>query len=135
VKIESKIGKSPNSDQKIFDFITNFNNFKELLPEGKVSQWESSEEQCSFHVDPVGKVGLQIIEKKPHSLIKISSIPEFSNYQFTIWIQLKQVNEGDTHIKVTIEPKVNMMLLPMIKGPLKQFVDGLVVKIEEFDFR
>ncbi len=135
MKIESKIGKSPNSDQKIFDFITNFNNFKELLPEGKVSQWESSEEQCSFHVDPVGKVGLQIIEKKPHSLIKISSIPEFSNYQFTIWIQLKQVNEGDTHIKVTIEPKVNMMLLPMIKGPLKQFVDGLVVKIEEFDFR
>jgi hypothetical protein len=134
VKIESRIGKSTHSDQKIYHFITNFNHFKELLPEGRVSGWESSEEQCSFQVDPVGKIRLQIIEKNPHSLVKISTVPEFSNYQFTLWIQLKQVKENDTRIKITIEPKVNMMLLSMIKGPLKQLVDGLIDKIEEFDF-
>jgi len=134
VKIESKIGKSIYKEKQIYQFISNFNNFKDLLPEGKVTGWESSEDECSFNVDPLGRTGLRIIEKNPSSLVKISSRPEFSKYQFTIWIQLKKVLEEDTRIKVTVEPHVNQMLLPMIKIPLKKFVDTLVSKMESFDF-
>ncbi len=134
MKIESKIGKSEYNDQQIYTFISNFNNFKDLLPEGKVSNWESSEDDCSFNVDPLGRTGLRMIEKKPYSLIKISSRPEFSKYQFSIWIQLKKVSDKDTRIKVTVEPHVNKMLLPMLKIPLKKFVDTLVKKMETFTF-
>ena len=134
MKIESKIGKSDYSDQQIYSFISNFNNFKDLLPEGKVSGWEASEDECSFNVEPLGRTGLRMVEKTPASLIKISSRPEFSKYQFTIWIQLKRVSETDTRIKVTVEPLVNKMLLPMLKIPLKKFVDTLVNKMETFTF-
>lgn len=134
MKIESRIGKSTFSDRTIYEFITNFDHFRSLLPEGKVSGWESSGDRCSFQVDPLGRTGLQILEKQPHSLVKVASIPEFSKYQFTIWIQLKQVAEGDTRIKITVEPHVNQLLMPMIKGPLKLFVNGLIDKIEGFDF-
>ena len=41
---------------------------------------------------------------------------------------------NDTRVKITIEPHVNKMLLPMIKSPLKLFVNGLIDKIEGFDF-
>ena len=134
VKIESKIGRSGYSDREIYTFITDFNNFKTLLPEDKVSGWESSGDTCSFQVDPLGRTGLQILQKTPYSLVKIASIPEFSKYQFTIWIQIKQVAEGDTRIKITIEPHVNQLLLPMVKGPLKLFVNGLIDKMETFNF-
>lgn len=134
MKIESRIGKSASTDKQIYDFITDFNNFRDLLPEDKVTGWESSVDRCSFHVDPVGRTGLQIIQKEPYSLVKIASIPEFSSYQFTIWIQLKQLAEKDTRVKITIEPQVNAMLLPMIKSPLKKFADSLVDKIETFSF-
>jgi hypothetical protein len=134
MKIESKIGKSANSDQQIYKFITNFHNFKELLPSDKVSGWESSEEKCSFQVDPLGRTGLMIVEKKPLSLVKMSSDPEFSKYQFTIWIQLKKVAPNDTRIKITIEPLVNKMMMPMVKVPLKKLANGLIDKIESFDF-
>jgi hypothetical protein len=134
VKIESKIGKSEYNDQQIYQFISNFNNFKDLLPEGKVSAWESSEDECSFNVDPLGRTGLRMVEKSPNSLIKISSRPEFSKYQFTIWIQLKKAAENDTRIKVTVEPHVNKMMLPMLKIPLKKFVDTLVKKMETYEF-
>ena len=134
MKIESRIGKSASTDRQIYDFITDFNNFRDLLPEDKVTGWESSADRCSFHVDPVGRTGLQIVQKEPHSLVKIASIPEFSSYQFTIWIQLKQLEEDDTRVKITIEPQVNAMLLPMIKSPLKKFADSLVDKIETFRF-
>jgi len=134
MKIESKIGKSAVNDQKIYDFISNFHNFKELLPQDKVSGWESSEEKCSFQVDPLGRTGLIIVEKKPCTLVKMSSDPEFSKYQYTIWIQLKKVSRDDTRIKITIEPLVNKMMLPMVRLPLKKLVDGLIDKMESFEF-
>jgi hypothetical protein len=134
MKIESKIGKSTSSDEVIHAFIGNFHNFKDLLPADKVSGWESSEEKCSFQVDPLGRTGLMIVEKAPYSLVKMSSDPEFSKYQFTIWIQLKKVASDDTRIKITIEPLVTKMLLPMVRGPLKKLADGLIDKMESFDF-
>lgn len=134
MKIESKIGKSTSSDVKIYDFITNFHNFKELLPADKVSAWEASEDRCSFNVDPLGRTGLMIVEKEPHKLVKMTSDPEFSSYQFNIWIQIKKVADNDTRIKVTIEPLVNKMLLPMLKIPLQKLADGIIKKIEGFEF-
>ncbi len=134
MKIESRIGKSGSSDQQIYAFITNFHNFKELLPADKVSGWEASEEKCSFLVDPLGRTGLMIVEKNPYSLVKMSSDPEFSSYEFLIWVQLKKVADRDTRIKITIEPKVNKMLLPMVRIPLKKLADGLIDKMETFDF-
>ena len=134
MKIESRIGKSSSSDSEIYEFITDFNNFRDLLPDDKVTDWESSGDRCSFRVDPVGRTGLQIVEREPHKLVKIASDPARSSYEFTIWIQLKQVAERDTRVKITIEPHVNMMVLQMVKGPLKNFVDGLMDKIETFHF-
>ena len=134
MKIESKIGKSVSNDQQIFVFISNFHNFKDLLPADKVSGWEASEEKCSFQVDPLGRTGLMIVEKKPYSMVKMSSDPEFSKYQFTIWIQLKKVAVDDTRIKITIEPLVNKMMLPMLRIPLKKLADGIIDKMEAFDF-
>ncbi len=134
MKIESKIGKSASNTVKIYDFITNFHNFKELLPADKVSGWEASEEKCSFNVDPLGRTGLMIIEKEPHKLVKMASDPDLSSYQFNIWIQLKKVSDEDTRVKVTIEPLVNKMLLPMLKLPLKKLANGIIDKIEAFSF-
>lgn len=134
MKIESKIGKSTSSDEQIYRFITNFHNFKELLPADRVSGWEASEDKCSFNVDPLGRTGLLIVEKEPYKLVKMVSDPEFSSYQFNIWIQLKKVAENDTRVKVTIEPLVNKMLLPMLKIPLQKLGDGIISKIEGFEF-
>ena len=134
MKIESRIGKSESSDQQIYAFISNFHNFRELLPADKVSGWEASEEKCGFQVDPLGRTGLMIIEKQPYSLVKMSSDPEFSSYQFLIWVQLKKLADRDTRIKITVEPQVNKLMLPMIRGPLKKLADSLIDKMESFDF-
>jgi len=134
MKIESKIGKSAYSNEKIYSFISNFHNFKDLLPADKVTAWEASEEKCSFNVDPLGRTGLIIVEKEAHKLVKMSSDPEFSSYQFNIWIQLKRVADDDTRVKITIEPLVNKMMLPMLKAPLKKLVDGIIDKMEGFSF-
>ncbi|MGC9342298.1 MAG: SRPBCC family protein [Bacteroidales bacterium] len=127
-KIESKITKSEHSDEKLYAFVTDFNNFESLIPEDKVKNWQSDGESCSFTIDGIGNAGLKITEKEPNKMVKISSEGS-SPVNFLMWIQLKQVDENDTRIKITIDPQVNMMMMSMVKKPLKEFVDMLAERM------
>ena len=63
-KYTSKIGKINKSDQLIYNFLTDFNNIKSVIPEDKVKDFEATEDTCRFSVDAVGQAGLKIIEKE-----------------------------------------------------------------------
>ena len=132
-KIESKIGNIVNTDSKIYEFLSNFNNFEQLIPAEKVKNWTSDGESCSFTVDGIGSAGLRIIEKEEFKLIKISSEGK-SPISFLMWIQLKQVKENDTKVKITVDPQVNIALMGMVKKPLKEFADMLIDKLEQISF-
>ncbi len=134
MKIESKIGKSATGSEKIYNFITDFRNFKNIVPQDKVSNWQADQDSCSFKVDVVGKIKMRIFEKEPCSMVKIISDPAVSQYNFTMWIQIKEVGDTDSRVKITLEPEINKVLIPMVKTPLKQFVDSLIDQIEIFDF-
>jgi hypothetical protein len=72
-KIESRIGSLKYKDEKIFRFLSNFNNFENLIPADRVKNWKSDEESCSFYVDGLGNAGLRIMEKEEFKTIKITS--------------------------------------------------------------
>ena len=133
MKIESKIGSIPKSNEIIYNFLTDFNNFANILPADKVKNWNATTEQCSFEIEGLGKTGMKIIEKEAYNLVKLTAIEE-SSLKFFLWIQLKTVNEKDTRIKITIEPNLNPMMAAMVKSPLKKFVDSLVEQMENFSF-
>lgn len=129
-KIESKITKSALSDEKLFSFVTDFNNFKDLIPEDKIKDWKADTDSCSFRIDGIGNAGLRIIEKEAGKLVKITS-EGGTPMNFFMWIQLKKLEENDTRIKITIDPQVNMMMMTMVKKPLKEFVDMLADRMAE----
>jgi hypothetical protein len=83
-------------------------------------------------MDLLGKVALSIVEKTPHQLVKVSSDPSVSQYNFNLWIQLKEVQPGDTRLRITIEPLINKVMLGLVKSHLKNFVDSLIDEIETF---
>jgi len=133
-KIESRIGKIHAPDEKIFNFLSNFNNFKDLIPEDRVKDWESTEDSCRFSVEGIGQAGLKIIEKEPNKLIKISS-DEQTPFAFFLWIQIKQLEENDSRMRITVEVDVNPMIAMMVKNPLKNFVDTLIDQVEKMEFK
>ncbi len=133
MRLESKIGKINQKDERIYTFLTDFNNFKDLIPQDKVQNWQSDENSCRFTVNPIGETGIQIIEKEPFKLIKLKGIEE-SKFDFTFWIQLKQMEESDTRIKLTLEANLNPMLQMMAKKPLQEFLDKLVDQLCRYQF-
>ncbi|MEX0988035.1 MAG: SRPBCC family protein [Bacteroidales bacterium] len=134
MKIESKTGKTNYPAVHVYHFISDFRNFKNFIPADKVTEWQADSNTCSFRMDLLGKISLDIVEKEPVKLVKISSNPKVSQYNFNLWIQIKEVSESESRIKVTIEPKLNQVLLSMVKSPLKSFVDSLVDEVEKFQF-
>jgi len=131
-KIESKITKTEVSSEKLFSFVSDFNNFESIIPADRVKNWEADEESCSFTIEGIGSAALRIIEKEPNNMVKITSEGQ-TPISFMMWVQLKELAENDTRIKITIDPQINMMMMSMVKKPLKQFVDMLAERMSEMD--
>ena len=52
----------------------------------------------------------------------IESVP----YKFFFWIQLKEMAQNDTKIKLTIKAKLNPLIKSAANKPLQTFIDSLV---------
>jgi len=131
--IESRIGKIENKDEVIFEFLSDFKNFDHLIPQDKVENWEASEDTCKFNISGIGEVGLKIIEKEPFTVIKYAG-DNLAKVEFNLWIQLKQIEEMDTRVKITFKADLNPMLTMVAKKPLQEFVNILVDRLENHKF-
>lgn len=132
-KYESRVGKLNTSGKKAFDFLSDFRNFSEFIPKEHIKEWEASAEQCKFSVNGIGKAGLKIIEKEPDKLVKITG-DGTAGLEFYFWIQIKEIEENDTKIKLTMKADLNPMMKMVADKPIKKFVNLIVDKIEEYSF-
>ena len=132
--IESKIGKLQCNDEVVYHFLGDFNNFRSLIPAGKVTDWSSDADHCHFRLEGVGETGLRIIERQPHKMVKITT-EDGSSMHFLLWIQLKQVAENDTRMRIILRAELSPMLAMVVKGPLQSFADKLVDQICAYPFR
>jgi carbon monoxide dehydrogenase subunit G len=132
-KVESRIGKIKSSEMRVYFYLSDFDNFEKFLPADKIKNWKSKGENCRFTIEGIGDVGLKIIEKEPNKLIKITG-DNLAKVDFNFWIQIKQVQENDTRIKLTIKADLNPMMKMVAIKPLQEFVNILVDRLEQFQF-
>lgn len=132
-KYTSKIGKINKPDETIYNFLSDFNNLKAVIPADKVSDFEATEDKCKFNVQGVGQSGLKIIEKEPCKLIKITSDGK-SPFSFFFWIQLKPIEgeENTTAIRLTIDANLNPMMKMMVGKHLQKGIDTIVDQVVVF---
>ncbi|GAF01659.1 hypothetical protein [Saccharicrinis fermentans] len=132
-KFESEIKKALYSQEKIFSFISNFNNFKDLIPQDKIKDWQSTEDTCRFKVDGIGEAGLKIVDKEPVKTVKYSTDGKVP-FNFYLWVQLKQVAENDTRIKLTLKADLNAMMKMMVGKHVDKFLNMLGDAIASYDY-
>jgi len=93
-------------------------------PDIKLENFEATTDECSFSVSPVGKVGVQIVEREPSNLIKLAggkSVP----FQFNCWIQLLPVDESSCKLKITLHAELNPMIKMLVNKHLKNGIDRI----------
>ena len=132
-KYTSKIGNINKSDELIYNFLTDFNNLKSVIPSDKVKDFEATKDTCKFNIEGVGQTGLKIIQKEPNKLIEITSDVK-SPFSFFFWIQLKPIenSENTTAIKLTLDANLNPMMKMMVGKHLQKGIDAMLDKVVTF---
>ncbi len=129
MKIESKKVTVPASKEKVYKYITDLNNFKELLPQDRISEWESTTNYCSFKVQGTATIDLKLKESKEFEHIVLES-GDKSPFPITLNIFLSEKEEITTVYQV-MDAKVNPFLKMMVEKPLANLFDYIADKLTE----
>lgn len=122
----SEIKAIPFNEDRIFNVLSDLSNLekiKDRIPQDKVQEFEFDRDSCSVSVAPVGKITFQIVEREPNKTIKFSTTN--SPVPLLLWIQLKQVEENDTHMKLTVRAELNPFIKTMVSKPLQEAIDKI----------
>lgn len=123
---ESKVVTIQRNDQEIFDFISKFSNFTPFIPKDKVEGWSATEDTCKIKVQGI-EVGLKVVEREPYKSIKVTG--DGAPIEFFLWVQLKQVGEKDTKLKLTMKAELNFMMKALLKNKLSEGLDAMADQI------
>ncbi|MEE1070614.1 MAG: SRPBCC family protein [Paludibacteraceae bacterium] len=135
-KYESKIVSSTASAEQIYRVFSNLKNVervKDLIPKDKIQEMEISENQIRIKVDGLGqKITIGIVDRIENDTIKfgLEGIPMDANF----WVQLKQLSENDTRIKLTLKADIPMMFKMMIGNKLQQGLDQAADMLAQFPY-
>ncbi len=127
--IESDIAEIKNSPEKVYNFLSNLNNFKMLMPE-QVINWKSTEDSCSFTIKGMTGLSMKISEKVPYSKINIIQ-GEKTQFNFNLIFQLQEPETNLTFAQIIFNAELNAMMEMLAGKPLQNFVNMLASKLKE----
>ena len=109
-KYESRQQQIRRPAEQIYSVISDFNNFTPVV---------------QGHVEEKGMtMRLRMVDKVPNDYVKVTG-DERSPLDFTFWIQLKQVGDYDTRMRLVLHAKLNMVMKMMIGSKLQQGLDQM----------
>lgn len=109
---------------KLFDFMGDFNNFKHLLPEDKIDNFECTSEQCSFTIKGLTALTIKIKERLPKSRITFETTG-LAKFVFTLHIHLLK----NQTTNVELEGDMNPFIKVMAEKPLRELVNTMASKL------
>lgn len=126
-KYESKQQQINHPAALIFPIISRLDLMTPAIQD-KVEEWEATPDSCSFKVKGM-KVALRIEEKVENKHVKIVADQGGIPVDFSFWIQLKEVAERDTRIRMVLHAELNMMMKMLIGKKLQGAVDQMAEAI------
>ena len=143
-KYESKTKHIPYSQSAVYAKISDLSNLSVLkerlasqdIPENLKEQADAEQmskakeilenmeftpDSMSMNLPPVDKLVIEIIEREPEKLVKMTSTQ--SPVPLTIWIQLVPTSDSACAMRLTLDAELNMFLKMAVGGKLKDGID------------
>ena len=122
----SEIKTIPYNDERIFTMLSDLSNLeriKDRIPREQIKEFSFNSDSCSFEVPPVGKIDFQVVNREPYKTVKFATVK--SPFPLFLWIQLKQTDENETKMKLTVRADFNPLLKTMIAKPIQEGINKL----------
>jgi|UniRef100_UPI0040476ED7 carbon monoxide dehydrogenase subunit G len=124
--IESPSVTTSKSTQEIFNFLTDLQNFKQLMPEN-TEKFEVDGDSFIFGLKGMPEIRLVLKEKTAFSSIVLGAAS--SKLPFTLSSTISQIAENKSAVQLLFNGDFNPMMAMMVKKPLTKFIETLAENI------
>lgn len=130
MKINSEKVKVQADTATIIAFLKDTNNLIHLLPQDNISDFKSTEEECSFKVQ--GGITISLIQDGVEGSDKLFlKSGEKSPFPFRLTVNLSP-EENETEGFIHFDGEVNMFLKMMVEKPLTNLFNYMSNKLMEY---
>ncbi len=132
MKINGKKATVNTTQKKVYDFLSDFNNFEHLMPE-QIVNWQSDVEHCSFTIKGMADLSLKFSKKEPPKLLEL--VPNGkSPINFTLLVQMQpdDFNEQKTIAWIDVDADLNPMMAMIAKKPLENLANSMTEHLNKF---
>ncbi len=128
----SRKGEVPCGDSDLYAFLTDMRNLRSVLPGGAVTDWEATENSCSFRTDGAGRITVSLSEARPHSEIKYEA-ESFLTGKMAVRVSLEFISGMRSSIQVDAGLNMNPLLRMIIGDSAGKYLGTLMDLIESYD--
>jgi len=136
------------SADKVYNRLSNLKNIEKLFDTEKLKEvkdkipnahdikfdnFQATEDECSFNIKPIGKVGFSIIDRELNKLVKLQGNKGLP-FDFNCWLQLSHVSDESCKIRLTIHADMNPMIKMMVNKHLEEGVNKIADALTKIDF-
>jgi hypothetical protein len=129
MNLESPKVITQKSQQELFNFLTNVENYRQVMPESLEKFEVTAPNAFLFALKGMPEIELQIKETREPELVILGSTSEKLNFSIKLIIEPAGTDQSD--VQLFFEGKFNTMVAMMVKGPLKKFITTLSENISE----
>ena len=127
MKLESTKVSLDKSAQEVFNFLTNVENFEQLMPEN-ISKFKLIDSDTFvFALSGMPEI---VLKKKsmasPHTIVLGA---DGGKLDFSLTAKIESSNDTRSDVQLIFEGDFNAMMAMMIKAPISKFIETLVVNI------
>ncbi len=132
MKIDGKKVVISANQNKVFQFLSDFNNYEKLMPE-QIVNWQSDIESCSFTIKGMADLKLKFARKEAPKLLEL--VPEGKTpVKFSLLVNLEPdtLNEQKTVVNVHVDADLNPMLAMIARGPFENLANTISEELHKF---
>lgn len=128
MNLESQTVTLQKSAEETFNFLSNVENFKTLMPEN-ISKFEVlGEDKFLFALKGMPEIVLKKKEAVPNSKIILGAAG--GKIDFSLIANINALNENSSEVSLNFEGEFNAMMAMMIKGPISKFIETLTTNMQ-----
>lgn len=130
--IISNIEPTKATIKQLFDFLSDFKNFKSILPEDKVENFEYTADSCSFTIRGITALTIKQVSKTPHSSVKFQTE---GLAKFNFILEAKFIGEAEKPGQCCVElfADMNPFIKVMAEKPLTGLVNTMALKLSQLE--
>lgn len=127
--VESKSVKIESEASVVFNMLNNCSNIGTYLPSSQ--NFVATAKQCSFTIEGVGNLEMQIVEEIEFSKIVYLLTSAYVSGDVKMTFDISTADDG-VYLKALVDVEVPFFMAQMIKSPIQKFVDVLTEKVKLF---